>query len=81
MTRPEADDPLAHGPFSYQATADGRVHIFYRNRRARILKGQEAARFLDRIATSDPAARQQVMAKATGQFKLGNERSGRGKRP
>jgi hypothetical protein len=37
------------------------------------LAGKEAERFLAKIA-ADPGAAQMVMAKATGNFKRGNER-------
>ena len=40
-----------------------------------LLRGKAADRFAARVANADPAAAQQVMARATGQFKRGNERA------
>ncbi len=67
-------DPLAHQPFSYYSTKDGRVHIQSQGKTVTSLKGKPAERFLDRVEQADAAAQQQLMARATGQFKFGNER-------
>jgi len=65
---------LEDEPFSYQETAAGTVMITWRGRQVAILKGDKAQSFLQRVATLDAAARQQVMARVTGNFKRGNER-------
>lgn len=39
-----------------------------------VLRQAAALRFLDRIQTADEAEAQQLMARATGNFKRGNER-------
>lgn len=39
-----------------------------------LLRGKAAIRFIERVADADPAVAQQLMARATGQFKRGNER-------
>jgi hypothetical protein len=74
------DDPLSERPFSFVETKDGRLQIFCRGKLASTLKGREAARLLSRLDGSDESKAQLVMAKATGQFKFGNERLGKNRR-
>jgi hypothetical protein len=71
MARP---DPLASQPFSYATRADGTVVIRYHTAPVTLLRGKAAARFMTRISTADAAAGQLLMARATGNFKRGNER-------
>lgn len=68
------DDPLGSEPFSYRATKNGLAQISCRGKVVSILAGKEAARFLARAETADARALQILMARATGQFKHGNER-------
>lgn len=74
MARP---DPLASQPFSFATRADGSVVIRYRAAPVTLLRGKVAARFMTRIASADAAAAQLLMARATGNFKRGNERPAR----
>ena len=67
-------DPLASQPFSYATRADGTVVIRYHAAPVTLLRGKTAARFMTRMATADDAAAQLLMARATGNFKRGNER-------
>jgi hypothetical protein len=67
-------DPLASQPFSYLARSDGSIVISYHAAPVTILRGKSAARFATRVADVDPASAQQLMARATGNFKRGNER-------
>ncbi len=69
-------DPLAGEPFSFVTRADGTVVIRYHGAPVTLLRGQSAERFATRIGGSDPAGAQQLMARATGNFKRGNERRG-----
>ena len=69
-----ASDPLAGEPFSFQSRADGSVVIRYRAAPVTLLRGKAAERFSSRVAGADPATAQQLMARATGNFKRGNER-------
>ena len=64
----------SHEQFSYRETKDGRVQLFSAGRLAKTLTGNDAARFLSRIASLRDDAAQLLMAKATGQFRFGNER-------
>lgn len=59
--------------FSYRASKD-KVFIFWYKKQVMILKGQQARKFIDKIAHLDGKAAQLVMAKITGNFKHGNER-------
>jgi hypothetical protein len=63
-------------PFSYATRADGSVVISYHAAPVTILRGKSAARFSTRMADADADAAQQLMARATGNFKRGNERRG-----
>ena len=49
----------------------GDVVIMHRGRTAATLRGQAAQRFLAKLEQGDP---QHVMARATGNYKRGNER-------
>ncbi|MCL2783090.1 MAG: hypothetical protein FWD80_03845 [Propionibacteriaceae bacterium] len=60
--------------FEYKA-ATGKVFISWDHRVVVTLAGNDAARFLQRIAGADDASAQLVMAKATGNFRRGNEKS------
>lgn len=60
--------------FTYQAGKDHKVFIFWHGKQVKILKGTEAQKFLAKIAGLDHKEAQLVMAKATGNFKRGNER-------
>ncbi len=61
-------------PFSYQAGKDT-LFIFWEGRRVKIFKGKEAKRVAGRLEQSTPQNAQLIMAKLTGNFKRGNERS------
>jgi hypothetical protein len=61
-------------PFSYATRADGSVVISYHAAPVTILRGKAAARFASRMVGADDEAAQQLMARATGNFKRGNER-------
>jgi hypothetical protein len=60
--------------FRYEKHADGSVTITHRDRPAGTLRGARAERFLAEIAAGDP---QLVMARWTGNYKHGNERTAR----
>jgi len=62
--------------FTYFATKDGKVFIYWRAKQVKILNGQEAQRFLGQITGVDHLETQLVMAKITGNFKRGNEKRG-----
>lgn len=59
--------------FHYEVEG-GAVAIYHHGRRATVLRGRAAERFLAEIMGRDP---QQLMARATGNYKRGNERAGK----
>jgi hypothetical protein len=63
--------------FAWASTKDGRVRISWRGRVVTTLAGGPAARFLEQVEGADRKAEQLLMARATGNFKRGNERSRR----
>ncbi len=65
---------LADGVFSYRISKDAKVFISYRGKHVTTLTGKAAADFADNVADADPTQAQLLMAKATGNFKRGNER-------
>ena len=70
-------DPLADEPFSFVARADGTIVIRYHAAPVTLLRGKAADRFLTRVNGADASAAQQLMARATGNFRRGNERRDR----
>lgn len=60
--------------FSYLATKDGRILLYWQGKLIKTLSGKAAQKFLAQIETLDDHEAQLVMAKATGNFKRGNER-------
>ena len=60
--------------FTYGKTADGRVLISRRGRIVTTLAGAKAARFLVQAEGVGGEREQLLLARATGNFKRGNER-------
>ena len=60
--------------FSYTEHKNERVIIFWKGQQVKILKGKNALKFLNKIMGADELTAQLIMAKATGNFKRGNER-------
>lgn len=76
---------LVEEPFDWRTTKDGRVFISRGGRQITIVGG-EAARKLSggldaALARSDDDAAQQLLARVTGNYKHGNERTPRRGRP
>jgi len=61
--------------FSWTTTKDGRVRIARDGRQVTTLAGDDARRFLARVGEASEDLAQQLMARATGNYKRGNERS------
>lgn len=61
--------------FSYRVTKDGVVHISWHHKVVKTLKGRQAQQFVAKIADLEGKQAQLLMARATGNFKHGNERS------
>lgn len=56
--------------FSYTVRKNGEIVIAHHGRRAAVLRGRTAKKFLERIEQSDE---QEAMARLTGNYKRGNE--------
>jgi hypothetical protein len=70
---------LDNDPFTWQVTKDGRVLIARDGRRVAIVSGVAADRLRPRLESS-PERAQQALARATGNYRRGNERRHRGDR-
>ena len=71
MTAAAPDD----AGFSYRATKQGEVAIRRQGRLVATLRGDAARGFLAKVTGGDPAARQRLMARVTGNYRRGNERA------
>jgi hypothetical protein len=60
--------------FSHSVTKDGRVRIAFRGRHVVTVAGSRAARLSAKLAGAGREETQQLLARATGNFKRGNER-------
>ena len=60
--------------FEYVVRRDGEVVITHHGKRATMLRGARAVEFVDEVESGDL---QQVMARWTGNYKRGNERTAR----
>ena len=70
-----AADANADLGFDFEVRQNGEVAIFHRHRLAAILRGQAAQQFVTQANELSDAALQQVMARVTGNYKRGNERT------
>ncbi len=61
--------------FTFKRAKDGSVKISHRGRPATTLRGEKALWFLDDMAKLDLDAQQQEMARLTGNYRRGNERT------
>ncbi|MDR2183699.1 MAG: hypothetical protein LBE55_05950 [Clostridiales bacterium] len=60
--------------FTYRITKDKKVFISYEGKQVTALSGSKAGKFISDIAGANGKEAQLIMAKATGNFKRGNER-------
>ena len=65
---------VAPKTFSYRTTKNGQLRIAFHGRHVVTLAGNEAQRLAGRLEGADAEATQLLLAKATGNFKRGNER-------
>ncbi len=66
--------------FSYKTIKGGRLLVEWQGNTVRVLKGPRAWKLARELEMADPEGVQLTLAKATGNFKRGNERAGRGGR-
>lgn len=60
--------------FSYRISKDKTVFISWHGKQVKTLSGSKADRFLAQISGAQGKEAQLIMAKATGNFKRGNEK-------
>ena len=65
---------LEENPFDWRVTKNGQVLVFRGGRVVTTVRGAAAARLLARLADADDEQAQQVLARATGNYRRGNER-------
>lgn len=66
--------------FDYTVHKDGRVRIFWEGRCVLTLGGERGRALADDLDGAGPDEVQYLLARATGNFKRGNERRGRRRR-
>ncbi|HOZ38264.1 MAG TPA: hypothetical protein PLH64_05905 [Anaerolineaceae bacterium] len=65
---------LINEVFTYQISKEKKVFISWNGKQVKVLKGKEAQKFISMIIGINDEGVQLVLAKATGNFKRGNER-------
>jgi len=65
---------LDDDPFDWRATKNGQVMVSRGGRVVSTVRGGAAATLLGKLALADEATAQQLLARATGNYKRGNER-------
>lgn len=65
---------LEEEPFSFRVNKEGKVFIFWEGRQVLVLRDKAASQFVRQVTGADTQSAQLLMAKATGNFKRGNER-------
>lgn len=68
---------LEEAYFSYRITKDHKVLLYWYDKQVKILSGDDAKKLIGRLAVLDEYGIQLALAKATGNFKRGNEKSGK----
>jgi len=68
------DEALATDPFDWRATADGKVFISRGGRQIVVVAGAAGVKLAAQLDGVSELAAQQLMARATGNYRRGNER-------
>jgi len=66
-----------HLGFTFRETKNGEIIISHHGKRATILRGNQATKFKKGLDVATFGEQQQRMARLTGNYKRGNERSGK----
>lgn len=72
-----ASDKLADEPFSYRILKDDSVQILQHERVAMTVGGRDAVKLAGKLDGARGRDLQLLLARASGQFKFGNERMGK----
>lgn len=70
----DARDRFAEDVFTHRVTKDGTVLIDWQGRTVTTVSGRAGERLVARLAGADRRQVQHLLARATGNFKRGNER-------
>ncbi|KQX06567.1 MULTISPECIES: hypothetical protein [unclassified Leifsonia] len=70
----DARGRLESDPFDYRVTSGGQVLVARGGRTVLTVSGASAARLVTTLASADERSTQLLLAKATGNYKRGNER-------
>jgi len=62
-------------PFDWQVTADSRVLVSRGGKQVVVVAGVRGSKLAAQLETADNERAQQLLARATGNYKRGNERS------
>ena len=68
------DDALDADPFAWRTTADRRVLVSRAGRQVAVVGGAAGARLADRLDAVEEVEAQRLLARATGNYRRGNER-------
>ena len=74
MNEIDKRNKLDDEPFDYDITKDNRVLLYWNGKLIKTLAGKQAQKFISQIEGVDASTAQLIMAKATGNFKRGNEK-------
>ena len=75
MAEVDKRNKFAEEIFSYRVNKDNKVAIYWYGKPVMILKGRKAEKFMQKMTLLEDKEAQLLMAKVTGNFKRGNERS------
>lgn len=65
---------LEDNPFDWRITKDGQLHVSRGGRVVTTIRGAAAAKLLGRLERAGEDEAQHLLARATGNYKRGNER-------
>ncbi|MFF2621139.1 hypothetical protein [Oerskovia jenensis] len=71
---PDARGRLVEDPFDHRVTASGTVLAYRGGKLVATISGSRAERLISALATADEERTQHLLARATGNYRRGNER-------
>lgn len=74
MSKIDQRDRLLEEPFSYKFTKSNKTLIYYEGRQIMMLSEKDTKKLMSKLKGKKGIEEQLVLAKATGNFKHGNER-------
>lgn len=80
MSNVDKRNRLSEEVFTYKKTKDNKIFIYWKGKQVTILTGKASEKFLKSIEGKNHLETQLVLAKATGNFKHGNEKDNKLKR-